>query len=272
MYSTFFCTVRFVLFLYILVLITLSTIVLCFLTCMQATQWERHTSPAEGMAGEVTYWSPEDDEGDGEGAGQDIGADYSGFDDEESIGAEKSHSVQGKNTSEVKTDSKTLSGGTTTATNTATTTSTTDRKTHHRASSGSRTHQLCTLHYGRVTLTELTALSSQPKEGHLMKQSTGFFSFSSRWNRKYLVLDGLRLECYDKSEHYFHGLRKPTVMLLTLSTCTSFTDDDMCFIVKTKDEAGKDVTWTLAAPNHSEKNEWVSQTRCHIFSTDITSA
>ena len=113
----------------------------------------------------------------------------------------------------------------------------------------------CNLNYGRVTTAQLDMLSTLPKDGHLMKQSASFFS--SRWNRKYFVLNGLRLECYEKSEDYFYGLHKPVVMGLTLSTCTSFTDDANTFVVKTTDDAGHTVAWTLAAPNHTEKNEWV---------------
>ena len=113
----------------------------------------------------------------------------------------------------------------------------------------------CNLNYGRVTTTQLRKLSTLPKEGHLLIHTSSFFS--SRWNRKYFVLDGLRLECYDKSEQYFYGLRKPKVLVLSLSTCTSFTDDANTFVVKTTDDKGHTVTWTLAAPNHTEKNEWV---------------
>jgi hypothetical protein len=125
----------------------------------------------------------------------------------------------------------------------------------------SRSPSKCTLNYGRVTTTQLTALSTQPKEGHLMKKSTSFFS--SRWNRKYFVLNGLRLQCFDKSEHYFYGSRKPKTMTLSLSTCTSFTDDANTFVVKTTDEADHTLTWTLAAPNHTEKNEWVRSSIFH---------
>mmetsp|Transcript_24142 Transcript_24142/g.41010 ORF Transcript_24142/g.41010 Transcript_24142/m.41010 type:complete len:270 (+) Transcript_24142:1304-2113(+) len=54
-------------------------------------------------------------------------------------------------------------------------------------------------------------------------------------------------------------------MALTLSTCTSFTDDANTFIVKTTDDGGHTVTWTLAAPNHSEKNEWVTYINAHVY-------
>ena len=117
--------------------------------------------------------------------------------------------------------------------------------------------ELSGLQYGHVTTSQSNTLGSRPKEGYLMKQSSAFFM--SRWSRKYFVLKGLNFECYEKSDHYIYGLRKPKSMLLSLSTCTSFTDDDNCFIVKTSDENGQNVTWTLAAPSLAEKNDWVYQ-------------
>ena len=113
----------------------------------------------------------------------------------------------------------------------------------------------CNINYGRVTTNQLNSLSTQPKEGHLMKQWTNFFT--SGWKRKYFVLDGLRFECYDKSEHFFYGTRKPAVMMLSLDTCTSFTDNADTFVVKAGDDKSNTLVWTLAAPNHNDKNEWV---------------
>lgn len=245
----------------------------------QTTQWERPELPAEGTAGNVVWEDPTpreqlqeqgslgEDDGEksnsqtlGEGEGKDSGSRElqgrggEGEDDkdDDNGGSLSDDSADGGGTDKVspvrwsllmppQVNSVDVS------------TSPGPSPGHRRDISSSPVK--CNLNYGRVTTTQLNALSTLPKEGYLMKQSTNFFS--SRWNRKYFVLDGLRLEYYDKSEQFFYGLRRPKAMELTLSTCTSFTDDANAFTVKTTDAAGHPVSWTLSAPSHTEKNEWV---------------
>jgi hypothetical protein len=237
---------------------------------LQTTQWERPEHPAEGTAGSVT-WADDividpsvfEDKKDTDTDKEEVEESKRGEEEKVQIAEEKLSSVRSSSSKFCKKnteydsaigDEKKSQGTVSNSNELLTSKSSPNRSSPILASKGCPSK--CNLNYGRVTTTQLDALSTLPKEGHLLKQSSNFFS--SRWNRKYFVLDCLRLECYEKSEHYFYGSRKPKVMLLDLSTCTSFTDDAATFIVKTTDEGtGHTLTWTLAAPNHTEKNEWV---------------
>jgi hypothetical protein len=122
----------------------------------------------------------------------------------------------------------------------------------------------CSLSYGRITTSQLDRMGIEMKRGFLLTKE----GFLSKWKKRYFVLEGARISCYNTIDDYYNGMiASSRVLTLSPSSITAYTDARFTFSVKSQQSGGKSSRqeeWLLLAESEESMRHWVAYVNAHI--------